>query len=127
MPTSCNAKKRWYSLRAKSKKMEKEYCSLEEFLLFWGKEHKCEYCQTHQKNLTESLHIDRVDPMLGYSIENCVFACRMCNITKSNIFTYEEMKEIGIKYIKPKHESSLKRRFKEIIKFQRSVKNSIKV
>lgn len=36
--------------------------------------------------------IDRVDNTKGYSIQNCVTACRMCNISKNN-HSYEDFKK----------------------------------
>ena len=106
MTTKCVHRKRWYSLRSTSRKLEMPYCSIEEMLVFWGREHKCEYCGIKQCQLDESLHIDRKDPRVGYVIGNMVFACRKCNLVKNSILTFEEMKEIGKKYIKPKYSAN---------------------
>ena len=51
------------------------------------------------------LSIDCKENDLGYTLDNIVLACDRCNFIKSNIFTYEEMLEIGKKYIKPKWSS----------------------
>lgn len=66
----------------------------------------CEYCGhgvVWEKNFRilngrqvgNSYNLDRKDSSLGYSKENCVVCCRVCNVLKLDIFTYEEMKRIG--------------------------------
>ncbi len=101
------AVKRWYLIRSKSRKKEWEYCPKEEFInWFENTPHICDYCgvseEDWKKNNKKSLEIDRKDNDLAYEISNMTFACRTCNIVKSNIMTYEEMKEIALKYITPK-------------------------
>ena len=49
--------------------------------------------------------IDRKDNSIGYLLENCVSCCFVCNRTKSNFFSAEEMKAIGEKFIRPKWDS----------------------
>jgi len=44
--------------------------------------------------------IDRKNTKLGYSINNIVISCNLCNSVKGSFFDYEEFKEIGKKYIK---------------------------
>lgn len=74
----------------------------------------CEYCQMPEYYLSthiiynrkKRLEIDRKDNSQGYTIENIVLACPYCNLIKSNILTFEEMKEIGQKYVKPKWDKS---------------------
>lgn len=46
-----------------------------------------------QKNTGSGL--DRVDPKKGYTLDNVVPSCFLCNRTKSDWFTHEEMKVIG--------------------------------
>lgn len=53
------------------------------------------------------LTIDCIDNDLGYAKGNLVLACNRCNLIKSNVFTYEEMLEIGEKYLKPKWQHKL--------------------
>ena len=98
--------------------------SLEEFIEWYNKqEKKCVYCGiTEQELLTlkddkmllnrkyKSLTIDRKDNQKGYKLDNIVLACMRCNSTKSDFFTFEEMKEIGEKYIKPKIQTKNKGR-----------------
>jgi len=104
------AKLRWGALRLRSEKLNKKYCTLKEFRKFWNEPHKCTYCGISEKIFKEikgkySLQVDKKNPKLGYTIDNIVWACRICNTMKSNILTYEEMIEIGLKYIKPKWEN----------------------
>ena len=63
---------------------------------------KCYYCgetliwNKHSKNgMSGPYNLDRMDPLKGYSIENCVPCCGLCNYTKSDNFTYDEMIKIG--------------------------------
>ena len=84
----------------------------EEFIKWWtSQEQKCVYCDIpiermavadRTKKLSKRLSIDRIDNNKGYNISNIVLSCLKCNFIKSNLFTFEEMKEIGQKYIKPK-------------------------
>ena len=72
----------------------------------------CHYCGTQNIFLahyceamslkTPWMTIDRVDNTKGYIVGNVVSACFMCNRIKSNFFTYEEMCEIGQKYVRPR-------------------------
>ncbi len=82
------------------------------FTEWWNsQEQKCVYCEIpiermavidKSKKLSKRLSIDRADNDIGYTIKNIVLACMRCNFIKSNLFSFKEMKEIGIKYIKPK-------------------------
>lgn len=51
--------------------------------------------------------IDRVDSSKPYSLENICIACWSCNTVKSSVLSFDEMREIGNKYIKPKWQSKL--------------------
>lgn len=87
----------------------------ETFKIWWeNQEQKCIYCEVpverliivdKSKKLVRRLSIDRIDNSRGYEIGNLALCCMQCNFIKSNLFTFEEMKEIGIKYIKPKWQS----------------------
>jgi len=61
-------------------------------------------------NRTARLTVDRIDNSLSYSGENIVLSCPRCNMIKSNYFSFEEMREIGQKYVKPRWKNSLKNR-----------------
>lgn len=84
----------------------------DEFSSWWyAQEQACAYCDipiarlsivNKSKKMAKRLSIDRVDNDAGYSTNNIVLSCMMCNFIKSNLFTFREMREIGQKYIKPK-------------------------
>lgn len=76
-------------------------------------ERKCAYCDLDESELdkikdvyndrkSDRLTIDCKTNSRGYSKGNLVLACKRCNTMKSDILSYEEMREIGQKYIKPK-------------------------
>ena len=52
--------------------------SLEQFLSFVGK--SCFYCRAE----TTGVGLDRIDNLLGYSMNNIVPCCRQCNVAKNN-------------------------------------------
>ena len=77
--------------------------TLEEFLEFI-KITKCHYCnaeikwyERHSKYYESSYayNLDRKDNTTGYTKENCVVCCKLCNFTKANRFTYDEMLILG--------------------------------
>ena len=85
----------------------------QEFIEWYEKSiKKCSYCKITQKEWNSlnnpyskryiRLTVDRKNSNIGYQINNIVLACFRCNIIKSDIITYEEMIEIGQKYIRPK-------------------------
>lgn len=55
------------------------------------KNSRCIYCNTDR-----DLGLDRIDNTKGHSISNTLPACNRCNMTRSNRFTVDEMKLIGI-------------------------------
>ena len=87
----------------------------DEFIDWWDKQEQiCVYCSVPvsrlaytdiSRKLSQRLSIDRKDNDIGYCSGNLVLACLRCNFIKSNLFTFDEMKEIGDKYIKPKWQS----------------------
>lgn len=95
--------------RAKRRKIIVEFTEEIWFEWYPVQERICHYCgrpigRTYGKGSTvpSGLSIDRMDSYGPYSESNCVLCCTNCNIVKSNILTYEEMLEIGQKYMKPK-------------------------
>ena len=86
---------------------------MDEFVEWYeAQERKCVYCDIPEEYIPlmaekygsnwNRLTIDCKDNDIGYRIDNLVLACAKCNITKSNLFTYEEWYEIAQKYMKPK-------------------------
>lgn len=107
-----NPQTKYSNLASRAKKRGLPHLTLDEFHRWYlSVERKCVYCEitedtwinlfngTHNKY---GLEIDCVDPKEGYVPQNMVLACHRCNLTKSNIFSGEEMVEIAQKYITPK-------------------------
>jgi len=75
--------------------------SKEEYLDLISK--PCYYC-----NLTNDVEVgvglDRIDNSKGYITGNCLSCCALCNMTRGDRFSVEEMKQIGevIRIIKQK-------------------------
>jgi hypothetical protein len=89
------------------------YSTLNQFLTWYvGAKKFCFYCGIPESILQSKslfapknsafLEIDRKDSKLGYTTDNMVLSCSRCNITKSSIFSSQEMLTIAEKYIKPK-------------------------
>lgn len=92
-----NARFYWIKSRAKTRDIPFDF-SVEEFVNWYNSQRQCcVYCGVEGK-----LSVDRIIPSLGYTKGNIVLACIKCNLIKSDILSYEEMKEIAEKYIKPK-------------------------
>lgn len=86
--------------------------SYEEFLTF-TKIDKCHYCNesiiwsehtTYRdeyigsgktKNINRKYNLDRKDNSKGYTKDNCVVCCSLCNYVKGRHLTYEEMLLVG--------------------------------
>jgi hypothetical protein len=77
------------------------YCKMEEgeFLKLWGGFYGLPYRgrrleidrrKTVVKKGNDIIKIDR-----KYALKNCVLACALCNMAKSNMFTYDEFKRVG--------------------------------
>jgi hypothetical protein len=65
-----------------------------QFMVF-TKKRACHYCKAPIVWGTSAHNIDRKNNTKGYSKENCVVCCKLCNWTKSNRFTYEQFVKIG--------------------------------
>jgi len=90
-----------------------------EFVNWYNSQPKiCVYCGLPQEHIRFSteinnrngrrLQIDRKNSNRDYHLDNIVLSCGVCNIVKNNILDFDEMKEIGEKYIKPKWQAKLK-------------------
>lgn len=112
----------WIKLKKRSRKIGKKlsYLSFEDFLSWYKtQDKKCVYCDITEDLLnlptikpifswcSDRLTIDRISPIDGYSPKNIALACLACNTIKSNIFTFGEMKEIGL-ILKKKWQNLLK-------------------
>lgn len=67
----------------------------------WFKKHRgrCEYCGMElDKETTNGIEIDRKNSELGYTMSNIAVSCYSCNVSKNNLFTFEEFKEIAKRY-----------------------------
>lgn len=51
---------------------------------------KCEYCGDNK-----NIGCDRIDNSIGHTKINVIPCCYTCNVVRNNIFTVEEMKELG--------------------------------
>lgn len=78
--------------------------SYEDFDKWYKKQPQiCHYCERALEKIkldkhyhrTNRLTIDRKDNNKGYTLNNIILACDICNKVKSNIFTYKEMLQIG--------------------------------
>lgn len=90
----------------------KEVFPEEKFVRMIKEGHECQYCHTsetqikaliHENQLSKkhitrgwTLEIDRKVPYLEYTESNCVICCYWCNNAKTDEFTYEEFKKIGL-------------------------------
>lgn len=101
--------------RAKYKKLP--ICSIKEFSSWYTTTEKiCYYCKIPENKLRflkvsklfkKRFTIDKKIPSLGYTPDNMVFACNLCNMVKSNYFTEAEMLSLAKNYITPKWQKEL--------------------
>jgi hypothetical protein len=84
------------------RKHRKVSLTYEDFLKFTTTK-TCHYCNTPitwqmyspPKGTSYSYHLDRKDNNIGYTKENCVVCCSLCNVIKGKTLTYEEMQLLG--------------------------------
>ena len=87
--------------------------SREDFIVWYNSQIKiCGYCDIPEDKLNllgnyyadkcNRLTVDRMNNDFGYREDNMVMSCYRCNMTKGDVFTYEEFREIEQKYLKPK-------------------------
>lgn len=77
---------RWYSTRARARKKSVAFEITPEFIK-QIMDAPCVYCNNHSK----ASELDRKVPVVGYTTDNVVPACRRCNTVKSDTVTYGEM------------------------------------
>ena len=83
------------------------YCDIPNFFL--------EEYSTHLHVNTPWMTLDRKDNSKGYTKENTVACCYLCNRIKSNFFSVEEMRDLAQRYVKPKWSA-----FKDDVQFDLS-------
>lgn len=77
------------------------YCGIQEgdFLGLWGKFYglhiRGQRLEVERKETVVIKGNDIVKMDREYSLENCVLACALCNMAKSDKFTYDEFKKAG--------------------------------
>lgn len=71
-----------YKISARLRKLDFTL-TFDQFMLFWQK--PCSY----SGDSVETIRLDRIDSHKGYSIDNIVSCCEMCNYMKNN-YTREE-------------------------------------
>lgn len=76
-------------LRRERKKGREAGITFEQYLELLGQ--RCVYCGTD-----ELIVLDRINNALGYTAENVVAACDVCNSVRNAIFTVDEMKRLGV-------------------------------
>jgi len=93
--------------------------SKEDFIEWYEvQERVCVYCDISEgkllllddaiNNTTNKLTIECMENSIGYIGGNLALACRRCNLVKSDLFTFDEMREIAQRFIKPKWVARLK-------------------
>lgn len=50
-------------------------------------EYRCEYCQTRQEIIGQTLHVDHIAPTGGDDPDNLCLACPTCNLSKAQAIT----------------------------------------
>lgn len=84
-------KGRYANLKYKAKRRKKDFnLSFEEFLTVCNL--PCFYCNSKEKNFGHGL--DRIKNDKGYSINNIIPCCKVCNTIRSNNLTVEETKYV---------------------------------
>jgi len=89
-----------------------------EFIEWYNRQEKrCVYCDLleedmskiddAQLNRTRRLTIDCKENDVGYTIDNIVLSCLRCNFMKNDFLDFDDMREIGQKYVKPIWEKRL--------------------
>ena len=43
----------------------------------------CEYCQSHEDNTGQAMHVEHIDPAGGDGLDNLCLACPTCNFSKA--------------------------------------------
>jgi len=96
-------------IRPKRKNMT---CTQLEFVEWYKSQpKKCAYCDIPDEYIdklndtvmkrSKRLTIDCKDNDKGYDLDNLVLSCHRCNFMKSDILSYDAMRDVGQRHIKP--------------------------
>lgn len=105
----------WCSIQSRAKKYNIPLDIKRADFINWytNVEKVCVYCgidedsnKSYRGHNSYRLTIDRMDSNAGYKMSNIVLACAVCNTTKSNVLTYEQMLIVG-KMVKENREKNL--------------------
>lgn len=92
-------RRKWLTISNRAKEKKFGICKYEDFVLWWIiTPDVCYYCGGEMKKVHEKgniISIDRKDNNVGYVIENMVKACFVCNDTKGQYFTEDQMKKMA--------------------------------
>ena len=113
----------WYSLRHRGIRDKIKYFSREDYKEWLAKQPQiCHYCGLPKEYLflikqigeqwnmglpaqwvtSREFQVDRMDSNKGYSADNMVLACPICNTLKSYYWNYDEFKKIAELFLKAK-------------------------
>ena len=87
----------WYNLQPK----HCVYCNIPELDL--------KHMGNYYFDKCDRLTVDRMDNSIGYRNDNIVLSCYRCNMTKGDVFSFDEMVEIGHKYLESKWRANKER------------------
>ena len=95
-------KLRYNALKIRSKKKRMGCLTFDDFVLWWKETPDlCIYCRGAMKSIHKKgsiITIDRKINTVGYIKENMVKACYICNSTKNEYFTFEQMIRISSRF-----------------------------
>jgi hypothetical protein len=108
----------FYSIKHGAKKRNIPVNILQNDFCEWydAQKQKCEYCGITKEDIVKigwgnefrgagkyvRMSTDRKDSSKGYSLENIVLCCMVCNIVKGMFLTHKEMMVVGKKIMRPK-------------------------
>lgn len=58
-------------------------------------EYRCEYCQTSQRIIAQSMHVEHINPDGGDQPDNLCLSCSSCNLSKGSAITALDLQTNG--------------------------------